>query len=62
MTVKIPDVLVEEIDALWPRLGYQSRSEYIRAAIQFYTAYVRRRLEEEQLRIASNAKVVHIRG
>ena len=38
--VKMPEALLERVDSLWPRLGFESRGEFIRAAIQFYIAYI----------------------
>jgi len=45
VSVKLDVDIIEELDKLWKKLGYNSRSEFIREAILFYMQYVQERLK-----------------
>jgi len=48
VSVKLDVDIIEELDKLWRRLGYNSRSEFIREAILFYMQYVQEKLEAKR--------------
>jgi len=48
VSVKLDVDIIEELDRLWRKLGYNSRSEFIREAILFYMQYVQERLETKR--------------
>jgi len=45
VSVKLDIDIIEELDRLWKKLGYNSRSEFIREAILFYMQYVQEKLK-----------------
>ncbi|HIP85198.1 MAG TPA: ribbon-helix-helix protein, CopG family [Pyrodictium sp.] len=40
VSIKLDVDIIEELDKLWRKLGYNSRSEFIREAILFYMQYM----------------------
>jgi metal-responsive CopG/Arc/MetJ family transcriptional regulator len=49
VSFKLDVDIISQIDELWPRLGYRSRSQFLREAVLFYVQYVQRRLARQQL-------------
>jgi len=47
VSVKLDVDIIEELDKLWKKLGYNSRSEFIREAILFYMQYVQEKLDKK---------------
>ncbi len=54
VSIKLEIDLIEEIDRLWRRLGYTSRSEFIREAIIYYMQIVTLRNREKELAVNTN--------
>jgi len=46
LTVKVDYKLLDEIDMLWPRFGFKSRSDFIRTALQFYISLLKNSASE----------------
>ncbi len=49
VTVKMDDKLLRQIDSLWPKLGFKSRSEFIRYAVSVVVKMANRRIKIEDL-------------
>jgi len=49
VSVKLDVDIIEELDRLWKKLGYNSRSEFIREAILFYMQYVQEKLKARKI-------------
>jgi len=49
VSFKLDVDIIAQIDEVWPQLGYQSRSQFLREAVLFYLQYVQRVLREELL-------------
>jgi|GEM_PF-6077396 len=48
VSFKLDVDIIAQIDEVWPRLGYRSRSQFLREAVLFYLQYVQKRLREHK--------------
>ncbi len=49
VTVKMDEPLLRQMDSVWPKLGFKSRSEFIRFAVSLAIKIANRRIKIEDL-------------